>query len=40
MGMYGVLCNVNAAEVTNQEFQKKGSEVHEDWKVKWEGAEM
>ena len=30
----------NAAEVTNQEFQKKGSEVHEDWKVKWEGAEM
>lgn len=36
----GMLCNVNAAKVTNQEFQKKGSEVHEDWKVKWEGAEM
>lgn len=24
---------LNATEVTNQEFQKKGSEVYEDWKV-------
>lgn len=26
-------CGSIATEVTNQEFQKKGSEVYEDWKV-------
>lgn len=40
VGCFAMLMHVNAAKVTNQEFQKKGSEVHEDWKVKWEGAEM